>query len=114
MTTAAPALTQCTNCGRYGWHTTERCPEPVRGPAGQTDSMTNGGKRDNATSFTATVEGTGPTARHRIEVEIDQDGPGGPVALVDCTGGLVLDAAALRRLAAVCMDAADQLDEADQ
>jgi hypothetical protein len=65
---------------------------------------------DNSITYSAVVEGTGPTTDHRIEVDIDLDGPGGPVALVDCTGGLVLDADGLRRLAAACNEAADELD----
>jgi hypothetical protein len=65
---------------------------------------------DNAIPYTAIIEGAGPTTGHRIEVTVDRNGPGGPAALIDCTGGLVLDVDGLRRLAAVCNDAADQLD----
>lgn len=106
-------------CGRYGWHTTKRCPQPGRGPAGHTDSMTNG-KGDNATTFTATVEATGYTAGQQIEVIVeaahtDADGDHhAATALISGADGAQLDAAALRRLAAVCMDAADRLDAEQQ
>jgi len=35
---SADELVQCGHCGRYGWHTTERCPD-VAPPAGATPDI---------------------------------------------------------------------------
>jgi hypothetical protein len=52
-TTPAHQLDQCTNCGRYGWHTTEKCPDvpipPGARPRATMDTMTGRFERTHLT-----------------------------------------------------------------
>lgn len=60
-------------------------------------------------TYTANISGTGPTTARQLTIEVDQAGPGGPAAFIDCDGAVMLDADGLRRLAAACTQAADTL-----
>ncbi len=64
---------------------------------------------NNAIAYTATIEGTGATTGHRIEIEVERDGPPEPGVFVDINDEVRLDADGLRRLAAACVEAADML-----
>ena len=76
-------------------------------------------KNDTAIVYKATIDGTGNTAGEHIEVTMEREytnpdtGRTSPPAAF-ISGEPQLDTAGLRRLAAVCAEAADQLDQLTQ
>lgn len=129
----AHTLIRCDNCGRHGWHLTERCPEPVADILCFHEPMTDTPPAELAKIATpADAEhigpwvdetGTGTWGRYvrgarraiaGVDVVIagwqSADGTVARKAHVSANDA-ELDAAGLRKLAAAVLDAADELDQ---
>jgi hypothetical protein len=111
-------LDQCANCGRYGWHATERCPVActtlvdIAAPA---DTEKVGPWVDELGDGQSWGRYIGGTRRATAGVEVNVCGWQNADGSVErhasvWASDVTLDAIALRRLAAVALDAADELD----
>jgi hypothetical protein len=117
-------LIQCTNCGRYGWHPTERCPEPnpplasIPAPADaeRLDPwMRDGGDGPEFRRFTIHTAAARPRrggpVKVRVEGEQFSNGAEQRMITIDESDGLgALTGNDARELAVVLLDAAERLD----
>jgi len=107
---SADELVQCGHCGRYGWHTTERCPD-VAPPAGTIPDVWEGNPAQRVVAginrgidghdivvWTATVQCADGSLREpaQVHVELSHD------------DAMTADQA--RALAAELIEAADEID----
>ncbi|MFL6085522.1 MAG: hypothetical protein ACJ74F_20470 [Mycobacterium sp.] len=113
-------LDKCSHCDRYGWHTTERCPMTHTTPAAlahiaapaDADHVEDWIDWNDTGEFERYMRGT---RRHIAGVDLLvtgwQDATGAVARDVHVWAADVhLDAAALRKLAALALDTADELD----
>jgi hypothetical protein len=111
-------LTQCSKCGRHGWHTTERCPElasnPLPADATDADQWQVGEDDERVTRvFTGTKRGTDV----RVTIYGEQDHSGAvlnrliSVSPSGHSGTAEVGAAGARQIAADLLAAADELDQ---
>lgn len=102
-------LVRCDNCGRYGWHVTERCPEPGAVPGDAEHVAEWIDEQDLAGRWFRGT--TRAVAGARVIVNGWQEPGGATSRIIGVTADVELDAAAARKLAGALLDAADEIDE---
>jgi hypothetical protein len=116
-TTPTHQLDQCTNCGRYGWHTTDKCPDVPVPPGARPDTWEDDSPLPYRVLFGELrgIDGVDtdrvnvqPTAVQFSDGRIDDGSVHEPPHIY--VGDNALTTTQARELAATLNDAADEAD----